>query len=144
MRYAVLASIICILGLFGLVKFKDWRMTPEERAAETKAFLERQAAKSAEAAERVQARWARNDRIAAAQKDFIEDLLKEPGIESARFIDQEVFVIRLAPALHVGKDHVRVYCEGLALRWATRAELNYARCEEWYGNVCYASGKTFR
>ena len=133
--------ITTLLGstVFMLPKLIDQR-TPEQREAdevEKESLARRDRQEQLVAAEASAKRAAE---VASARLSYEEELLKLPSLDSVQFTDGEVFIVRFAPLVHIGEDHVRVLCEKLAAGWAARAGLRYARCESWYGNKKYATG----
>jgi hypothetical protein len=83
----------------------------------------------------------RADALHPIQKQFAAELALLPGIEEARFLNEELLWVRFKPEIYdLKKDHVRVMCEGLAHRWAARAQMGRARVEARYGNEAYAVG----
>lgn len=91
------------------------------------------------------AQWEAQQKRAEAlhpiQKQFAAELVLIPGIEEARFLQEDLLWVQFKPAVYdLKKDHVRVMCEGIAHRWAARAQLGRARVEARYGNEAYAVG----
>jgi hypothetical protein len=135
--------LVGLLALIGFVSSKviDWRMTPEQRYArdEQQRLEEVQAANLAAA--KVAGQRHKNAEVEELQQPFLEELVKLPGLDQARFTGNDTLEVRFAPLVHIGEDHVRVMCENIARLWATRAGLRYVRCESWYGSKRYAIGE---
>jgi hypothetical protein len=130
------------LALMALVMVREWNLTPEQRAAEAQreAVEEQQvlARRTAEA----QMQREQNQRVQMSRESFLEELVKIEGVEYGSInAAGDVMTVRLAPLMHVGTDHVRVMCEGIAYKWAAAAGLKFVRCESWYGNKLYAVGE---
>lgn len=145
MKYAVFAFMLCLASLWAVVKFHQATMTPEQRAVEEKQFQLEQEKKLAAVWAEDDRQRKQNERVREAGAVFVGDLLKIEGIESASINETgEVVKVRFAPEAHISPDHIRVLCEEIASRWAVRAGLDYARCEDWFGSKLYAEGKFFR
>lgn len=86
-------------------------------------------------------RMAQIERTNAARDYFIIEMSKVEGVQSTKISEAgDVVIVRFAPLAHIGKDHVRVLCDGIAHKWAAAAGLSFVRCESWYGNKMYTSG----
>lgn len=86
-------------------------------------------------------RMAQIERTNAARDYFIIEMSKVEGVNSTTISEAgDVVIVRFVPLAHIGKDHVRVLCEGIAYKWAAAAGLSFVRCESWYGNKMYTSG----
>ena len=144
MKYAVFAFMLCLASLWVIVKIYQGNMTPERQAAEDVWVREQTKIAAQAEAERGQRIKRRAEEISSQMTAFSQELLAKPGVEDVTFIDGEVFRVKLAPELHNGEHHVRVLCEQMAHLWAVRSGRSYARCESWYGNKMYASGKYLR
>lgn len=130
------------LALMALVMVREWNLTPEQRAAEAqREAVEEQQALARRTAE-AQMQREQNQRVQASREAFLAELVKIEGVESGSInAGGDVMTVRFAPLVHIGTDHVRVMCEGIAYKWAAAAGLKFVRCESWYGNKLYAAGE---
>lgn len=139
--FAILAIGLCSSGLFALVKFRDWRLTPEQRQAEEAQALKSEQEARAAQMKIVEKKRAQNERVRDLSSGFIAEMLTYEGIESVTInAEGDLVKVRFAPSVHAGKDHVRVLCEGIAQKWADTAALPFVLCQSWYGNQVYAEG----
>lgn len=153
-------KLLMVFVLFGLAAGgAQWFMeqqrlealTPEQRAAEeaarTAAALEQNRLAEIEQKEhrrqaevRAENEAKKSAEVRENQEPFLQELVKLEGIDEARFTGRDTIQVRFKPLVHIGKDHVRVMCEGIAKLWASRVGLSHVRVESWYGNEMYAKG----
>ncbi|MDZ4402262.1 hypothetical protein [Prosthecobacter sp.] len=135
--------LVGLLALIGLVSSKviEWRMTPEQRAARDEQQRVKAVQEANLAAAKTESQRRKNAEVEELQQPFLEELVKLPGLDQARFTGNDTLEVRFAPLVHIGEDHVRVMCENIAKLWGARAGLKYVRCESWYGSKRYAVGE---
>ncbi len=145
LKFLIFGAVAIVAVSFG----RFYLLTPEERAAETRAFKARMATDEKQGAideERATkehaASRADRERIDTLKPEFIVWLQKNAGVETARFkpgITHDVLEVKMAREW-TSKDAARVKAEALAHAWRLRSGLDYAECAIYWGNEIYATG----
>jgi len=142
MRYAILAFLICLAGLYAVVKIVQRNQTPESLATYEAAQQEAPAPRkpvhvNSAVVAAVEADIAAQKRagtpVAINHAEFQQVIAEVYGVEQSRFIQPDILWITLPAGTPAHE--LQSTCQAIANVWASRSRMDYVCVESWRGNT---------